>query len=171
MSDIIWATRADGARMCIDLDSCIVFNIEHGLRAPAWLYYRPSDGFWVLQRRIPQGSSGKVVISLREPFGQILSAEEAAATFREAGMPLPPELNASRKSGDGTGTRLRERLELILEAFNKNPGPLRAKEIAKLAQLNYDQHVRADLSELKGLGFLHNDGRGYMRTDKPYPAS
>ncbi len=67
---------------------------------------------------------------------------------------------------------LRDRLELILAFFDKdNPGPLRGKTIAKLSRLNYDSHFRADLSELKSLGFLKHNGQGYTRTDKPYPMS
>jgi hypothetical protein len=63
-------------------------------------------------------------------------------------------------------------LELILAVFNEhNPGPLRGKKIAELAQLDYDAHLRADLSQLKTLGLLDNDGRGYTRTAKPCPMS
>jgi hypothetical protein len=66
--------------------------------------------------------------------------------------------------------RLRGRLELILEMFkNQGPGPYRGKVIATTAQLDYDSRLRADLSELKGLGYLDRDKDGYVRTGKPYP--
>jgi hypothetical protein len=108
----------------------------------------------------------------------ILSRDEAVTVFQEAGIPLPPELKAAdqpeapaRKSEDGTGTGLRGRLEFILDVFHNNPGPLRGREIAELARLEYDAHLRVDLSQLKILGLLAHDGRGYTRTSKPYPAS
>jgi hypothetical protein len=77
-----------------------------------------------------------------------------------------------RRTGGGIKKGLRDRLELILAVFDKdNPGPFRAKEIAKRSGLNNNAHLREDLSELKTLGFIDNDGRGYTRTAKPYPNS
>jgi hypothetical protein len=64
---------------------------------------------------------------------------------------------------------LRARLELILAVFDEHgPGPFRGREIAELAQLESNSDLRSDLSELKGRGYLTNDGSGYRRTDKPY---
>jgi hypothetical protein len=80
----------------------------------------------------------------------------------------PPQRESDRQL---VGT-LRDRLELILAVFDKdNPGPFRAKEIAKRSGLHYDSHLRSDLSQLKQLKFLNKDGRGYTRTDNPYPMS
>jgi hypothetical protein len=68
--------------------------------------------------------------------------------------------------------RLRARLELILDVFkNHGAGPFRAKIVAKHSGLHPDAHLRSDLSVLKSLGYLGIDGRGYLRTDKPYPMS
>jgi hypothetical protein len=73
-------------------------------------------------------------------------------------------------SGDtGTDERLRDRLELILAVFKDHgPGPFRWRRIATLADLHPDSRLRFDLSQLKTLGLLSNDGGGYRRTDKPY---
>jgi hypothetical protein len=82
--------------------------------------------------------------------------------------PYPPSDSAGRDRSPGR-ERLRDRLELILAVFDDHgPGPFRGRTIAKSASHNYDSHLRADLSELKRLGYLEHDGRGYLRTDKPY---
>jgi len=99
-----------------------------------------------------------------EDIEAIVSVKSGALGERE-----PPPLRESERQIVET---LRDRLELILAVFDKdNPGPLRGKKIAELSRLHYDAHLRADLSQLKSLGFLENTGLGYTRTDKPYPMS
>jgi hypothetical protein len=104
---------------------------------------------------------------------QLQTAEILEESLRDA-TPTPtdkPDAGAvDRQRGAETNVGLRDRLELILAVFDKdNPGPFRAKRIAELAQLGYNSHLRADLSQLVTLEYLKNDGRGYTRTDKPYP--
>ena len=83
----------------------------------------------------------------------------------ETVMSAERQVEVRPKKGE-TVEDLRDRLELILAVFDKdNPGPLRGKKIAELSQLRSDAHLRADLSQLKSLGFLKNNGQGYTRTE------
>jgi hypothetical protein len=105
---------------------------------------------------------------------RIMSREKATAKFREAGLPLPPELANTNpvSTRRDKAARLTDRHELILAVFkDHDPGPFRWRRIAELASLGADSSLRTDLSTLRRLGYLDNDGLGYTRTDKPYPMS
>lgn len=68
---------------------------------------------------------------------------------------------------------LTPRQAIILDFLSKleleGPSPRRGKLISLRAGLHYDPRIRTDLSTLCKLGFLRNDGAGYVRTDQPYP--
>jgi hypothetical protein len=103
---------------------------------------------------------------------RVVTREEAREMFREAGKDMPPE-SEDRPETEGVESGrepLPGRLELILDVFKTHgSGPHRGKVIADLAQLEYNSDLRGDLAQLKRLGYLLNDGRGYERTGKPYP--
>ncbi len=114
-----------------------------------------------------QGDKFKLALDeLDRLTGKLETAMPAELAVGNPATPLQHEFERQ------TVSTLRDRLELILAVFDEdNPGPLRGKKIAELSRLHYDAHFRADLSQLKSLGFLENNGQGYTRTDKPYPMS
>jgi hypothetical protein len=106
----------------------------------------------------------------RDILGDELDNLEADETPRDLERRTRHSLTANElRPSEG---RLRDRLELILAAFDDHgPGPFRWKKVATLADLPPDSHLRSDLSVLKSLGYLRNEGQGYTRTDKSYPMS
>lgn len=126
--------------------------------------------------RLPDETGGfnlkhKIIVFRFEP--DLLPAlEQIAALFAGSVGPRAgskPD-DATELPGDSGPTTLRGRLEFILGVFTTEcPGPLQGREIGRKAQLGDDSRIRADLAELKRLGYLTHDGSGYRRTGKPYP--
>jgi hypothetical protein len=116
---------------------------------------------------------------LQEPKASVHAAElltrnaEARTDLPSPSMPEPnPGTRASESDTSLSPVRLTYRQAFILEAVGKLEGGGKrrnqAREIAKEADLDYDSRIRTDLSTLRKLGFLDNDGAGYFRTAKPY---
>jgi hypothetical protein len=101
---------------------------------------------------------------LEKAIREIEAAVEVAGEAGLTNMPATP--------GGDKAIRLTARHELILKVFKDHgSGPFRWRRIAELAALEANAHLRTDLSNLKRLDYLDNDGRGYTRTAKPYSMS
>jgi hypothetical protein len=112
----------------------------------------------------------RVKLMTCRPFAEQAEVRQIIDDFNRTVASRPKVQDPAIK---GTQVRLTDRQELILVAINElaktNPGPWRGKLIAERAQLDYDSRVRDDLSDLKKLGYLRNDGAGYIRTNKSCP--
>jgi hypothetical protein len=114
---------------------------------------------------------------------RILTREEVAAKFKEAGIPLPIELSRAARSDDrefvsepaplasGNDEPLPSTAELLLAGLEAlSPEWHTADEIASRARLNTAiSRVRETLSWMKRLGYVESGMKGYKRTKKPYP--
>jgi hypothetical protein len=177
-------TRADGGKIAVDLEICT----QHTLRADnPWgfveIFHARKADLWVLrERRILREVRGGFRMmgdprSVQARIGhhhRVLSKAETRAKFREAELPAPPELARadSATPQQDKATHLPARLELILGVFDDHGlGPFRWRRIAELSGLHANPQLRSDLSALRRLEYLDNDGRGYTRTNKPYPMS
>jgi hypothetical protein len=111
------------------------------------------------------------------PPGPPSGGGEIADAKTNLTLPGPTAPKLGLPAGESGATvnpiRITGRQELLLDALGtlarSSPGPWRGRVITSQAQLDYDPRTRTDLSTLSKLGFLQNDGRGYARTDKPYP--
>ena len=149
-----------------------------------YYYLCLADGRWVVSKwiEIPLGIDSHVFTGLFDVYEQLfeVNKSDVIKDLDRAGLPIPPELRTGRKPAKtkpgsrgttpDTTANLPDRLELILDVFREHgPGPHRGKQVANLARLDYNSDLRSDLSQLKRLEYLVNDGAGYERTEKPYP--
>jgi hypothetical protein len=175
MGHILRADRPDGGRIAFDPDACVGFLLSRTWASDRALYYDPARSLWICLERAWNWTDGSGLLNrpvLVDYSCRIVTKEAAREMFREAGLGIPPELEDRRVTEPaGPGPKpLPDRLELILDVFKTHgSGPHRGKAIAAKVRLPNNSALREDLAELRRLEYLDHDGRGYLRTDKPYP--
>jgi hypothetical protein len=167
VAECIWVLRLDGSGLRrLLIEDCVlkipIYRLGLATRVafPDREYGLSSEGWWFLARpRIATENEACEV-----------TPSQVKDDLERCHIQIPPELMSVESNTEvNVAPKLRDRQELILAVFSEHgSGPFKGKKIAELGQLDYDSHLRADLSELKRLGYLAHDGRGYLRTDKPY---
>jgi hypothetical protein len=102
------------------------------------------------------------------PVRLFLTPAEAVRFADHFGVTIAGKAQGRSNPDVTSAGELRPRQEFILAGWNqRRPGPWRAYQIAGWLNVCCNSQFRADLSELRKLGYLDHDGRGYIRVDRP----
>jgi hypothetical protein len=104
---------------------------------------------------------------------RLLETAPGVVVGHQADPGLRRAVSASGNENEPSPVRLTDRQEMILAAVveleTSEKRRNRGRAVAKQADFDYDSRLKTDLSVIRKLGFLDNDGAGYFRTGKPYP--
>jgi hypothetical protein len=181
MSETVWADRQGGGQVPFDPETCerFLLRVDGGIKHYLYLHRKPGGAVLIYAEERPAMRRGRNPDTGQPQVGsfilrlcRVVTRTEADGLCREVGKDFPPEWEDRLETEPaGPGRKpLPARLELILDVFKTHgSGPHRGKDIAAKVRLPYNSALREDLAELQRLDHLDHDGRGYLRTDKPYP--